>query len=343
MRRDRLHRLGRYLTFFISVMLQLSVAGDATTNGASPHPTAAMAKCDPRQSPSLCTTKSEQSNGHADASDRTSESDAKSKKDEARSVTAGERTIQDRIFWFVTGLIFGLVLYRLLRFWSERFRKDLPRAEWPWIAIALAGAAGHAVFVGTKVGDQWEPAFDTTTLLWLGAAAAGLLYPRISEITLGTFGIKLIDVVSEANDLVVSAFGISEKWGNRLNVALVELPPKPDAEVAQDVITLLKEAAKDATDWLGKDGDARRLAFWIYDHNADQIGFFFSNEINPQSDPAICNFYFKRSEGLIGQGLVASAPINIANAQKTRGFVQITGDHGSSAVRGLYRRRSLPA
>jgi GAF domain-containing protein len=238
-------------------------------------------------------------------------------------ITTPERFAQGYLFIVVLALIIGGLLGQALRFELQRFPSDRFRPEWLWVAFALAGAVGHAVFVDTKSGDLWEPLFDTTTMFWLAFAAAALLYPKISEVTFGTFGIKLGAAVSSLSDVVTEALTITDKWAGLLNRALRTFPAKDPDDLVLAVSEFLRLAAKDALDWLGKDGEFRRLAYWILDKDTKELGLFVSNEITQDSDPAVYKYRFKTGEGLASQGLHSAQPINVPNASKVPGFAGI--------------------
>jgi hypothetical protein len=264
------------------------------------------------------------------------------KPDDTKPITFPEHATQITLWSLFVGLALGLVLYRVVRFAAERFPKDRFRVEWVWIVISVGGALGHALFVGTKVGEHWEPLFDTTTLLWIGVAGIGLLYPRLSEVTLGTFGFKVEEAVKDVSDVVDKALGLTDKWAYRLNRALAELPPLDADTVELRVAMFLREAAIDAITWMGEDGESRRLAYWVYDSGVDRLGLFLSPDITAQSDPAIVNHLFGPGEGLLRKVLAWPPPapgvpgptsLNLANAKKENGYQAIPGDH--SRYKGL--------
>ena len=262
--------------------------------------------------------------------------------DDSNPISMPEHATQITLWSLLVGLVSGLVLYRLIRFYFERFPKDQPRIEWLWILIGVGGALGHALFVGTKIGDHWEPAFDTTTVVWVGFAVIGLIYPRLSEVTLGTFGFKVQDAVKDVTDVVDKALSLTDKWATRLNYELVEVPHLSEDEVESRVASFLQDAAKDAVTWMGDDGETRRLAYWIYDKRADELGFFLSPNITPDTDPAIVRYRFSRGKGLLRRvlewdsvrlGGPAPGYLNVSSARKENGFFPIPGDH--SRYKGL--------
>lgn len=240
-------------------------------------------------------------------------------------ISPAEHGVQGFLVGLILGVVVAIIAWRASRYWEEHRRQDQPRAEWIWIRLALVGAAGHAFLVDTKVGNVWEPLFDTTTLLWLTAAALGLLYPRVSEITMGTFGVKLKDAVSDVSGLVTEALDITDKWANRLNIALATFPLQSPDKLGESVSEFLREAAKDAIDWFGKDGEVRRLSYWIYSWEKDELGIYLSNEITVEDNPELYQRRFKKGEGLVGQALADDKPINVADAQEAPHFVKLPG------------------
>lgn len=244
---------------------------------------------------------------------------------EAISITPLERTFQ--ILWFALFIAFGLgmIACQLLRLWWVRSTAERFHPEWIFVGIAFAGAIGHTLFVDTKLGTTWEPIFDTTTLLWLAAAAAAFLYPKLSKINLPGFSLELQDAAIDASTVVTDALTITDKWATLLNEALCDFPKKSVKDLPVAVWDFLAAAAEDATSWLGKDKEYRRLAYWILDKNGE-LGLAVSNEITKEDDPEVCAHRFKRGVGLMGRALSAKDPINVADALKAAGFEKIPGD-----------------
>jgi hypothetical protein len=288
----------------------------------------------------------------SEASDRNKEASAEDSKEppDSKPITFPEHATQVGLWSLIVGLALGLILYRLLRFVAERFPKDRFRIEWLWIGVGVVGAMGHALFVGTKVGDHWEPVFDTTTLLWVGVAGVGLIYPRISEVTLGTFGFKLQDAVKDVSDVVDKALNLTDKWASRLNSALAELPKLDGNALSIGVATFLREAAIDAITWMGDDGESRRLIYWIYNPETDELGLFLSPEITQESNPEIFKYRLRKGEGLLRKVLAWPPPLmgpdgsplpsinrptslNVSNAKKEPGYFPIPGER--SVYKGL--------
>jgi hypothetical protein len=263
---------------------------------------------------------------HAGSPQSTKTGTTQTQSGEPRTISPAEHGVQDFLVGLFIGFVISIIAWRVERYFEEHRRQDQPRVEWIWITVALIGAAGHIFFVDTKVGYAWEPVFDTTTLLWLTAAAAGLLYPRVSEITLGTFGVKLKDAVSDVSTLVTESLEITEKWALRLNDALVSFPSQAPSELSESVSKFLREAAKDAIDWFGKDGETRRLSYWLYAKDTDQLFIYLSNEIKREDNPDLYNRRLKKGQWLVGQALADDKPINLPDAPRAPNFGEIP-DH----------------
>src|SRR5579862_650318 len=232
---------------------------------------------------------------------------------ETNPVTLFERQIQTRWFSLIVGFVLGMIACQLLRSWATRVSVEKFHPEWLFVAIALAGAAGHTLFVDTKFGATWEPSFDTTTLLWLAAAAAGILYPQLSKLTFLGVGFELQTAALDATTVVTETLTITDKWASRLNEALCDFPKKSVQELSLAISNFLAQAAEDATKWLGKDKEVRRLAYWIVDKNKE-LGLAVSNEITVDTDPEVCKFRFKAGYGLTGTAITERDPINVADA-----------------------------
>lgn len=158
------------------------------------------------------------------------------------------------------------------------------------------GAIGHAIFVQGVAKTPWVPIFDTTTLWWTVLIAVGAALPLISEITVGGINVKL----SQAQQVALTATHLAQTWmfTTRDLLALTEDPrTRTREQVAEQMIKFLKLRAYEAVEWIGQDGEDRRLSIWTSDAQTRELNFFFSNEIR---DAETTNFKFEVGQGVIG-------------------------------------------
>jgi GAF domain-containing protein len=161
------------------------------------------------------------------------------------------------------------------------------------VAVGLIGASGHAFLTAPE--QPWQPNFDTTTLWWALVAVFGLVLPIFDEIGLGDFRFK---VAREGVDVVNDAAGLMQAWAKTTNRFLANIAnAKTSKEALGLALDFVSLRAYEAIEWVGKDGEERRAAVWLYNSRDDALVFFLSNEIR---DDATINARIPVSQGVAG-------------------------------------------
>ena len=203
-------------------------------------------------------------------------------------------------FWIVLALLVGGALGSATTWLiAERERSSKFRiASGIGFFVGLLGATGHVVFVDLRGDERFVPIFDETTLLWGAVAVVSLLVPFVSEFSFGGASFKLAETQKQAEDVVEQVAQLTENWTRQIAQLLAELESEIAGDDFVDVLRAFYEMrAYEALEFLGADGEKRRLSLWLYDDRTDELSIYFSDGID---DDETKNARVKRGEGIVG-------------------------------------------
>jgi hypothetical protein len=157
---------------------------------------------------------------------------------------------------------------------------------------AFAGIA-RTFLVPAVSAATFSPQLDFVTLSWFAAAALGLALPMIVEITVGGVTLRLQQVSTSLLDETVE---LSRSWAAVVNEYVADIVSNVD-DVPKRTEQFIRFRLREALEWLGTDGEIRRLAVWLYSAELGQLVFYLSNEISDQATMAAT---FRPDEGFLG-------------------------------------------
>ncbi len=194
------------------------------------------------------------------------------------------------LLFFILGFVLGCIIANVVR---QPRLKIATLAAIVAAGLGVVGAIGHVLF--STSGTVWMPVFDTTTLLWVVVAAVGFALPIISEITVGGVNLKL----HQAQGVTLRATHLMQTWAFTTSDLLAEFedPELNSGEAIESILKFLKLRAYEALEWIGQDGEERRLAIWMSNATIQRLEFFFSNEIR---DAETTSITFGIGDGIVG-------------------------------------------
>lgn len=203
-------------------------------------------------------------------------------------------------FWIVFALLIGGAVGSVTTWLiAERDRTSKFRiASGIGFFVGLLGAVGHVIFVDLRTDEKFIPIFDETTLLWAAVAVVALLLPFVSEFSFGGASFKLAETQKQAEDVIEKVAELTENWTRQIAVLLAELESEiPGEEFVETLLTFYQLRAYEALEFLGADGEKRRLSLWLYDDRSDELSIYFSDGID---DDETKNARVKRGIGIVG-------------------------------------------
>lgn len=205
-----------------------------------------------------------------------------------------------QVGWLLLALVIGAAIGGTVTQLLSKFGRTsaFRFASWVGFFVGVIGAIGHIVFVDLRSDEKFIPIFDETTLLWAAVAIVALLVPFISEFSFGGASFKLVETTKAAEDVVEKVTDLTQNWTKQIAQFLAELETGIVGDAfAKSLLSFLQLRSYEALEWLGGDGEKRRLSLWLYDKRTDELGIFFSDGI---ADDETKNARIKRGVGIVG-------------------------------------------
>jgi GAF domain len=192
---------------------------------------------------------------------------------------------------FVFGLLLGIVISPLLR----HPRPDVRFASITIAAVGVFGALLHAFLVQPDSSRHYLPSFDMITLWWVVIFLVGITLPIVSEIRFRDIGVTLAKV----EKITMRTADVLQTWmfTTRDLICRLENPQVTLADASAEIQQFMQLRSYEALEFIGQDGEKRRLSVWIYNGQTDRLEFFFSNEIR---DELTTSHTFRPGDGVIG-------------------------------------------
>jgi hypothetical protein len=229
---------------------------------------------------------------------------------------------------------------------TSRRVDELEAASFALYVFGVLGFFGHTVFVPIAEGERWQPNFDVAGFGWALAIGVSFLVPITDKFSAGGVSVEL---KSKAEKVTGGAFELLRSWSEQ-TVRYVQIKGRyalpQDAAAWLSVVRsdYVAERIYEAMEWIGADGERRRLCIWaLIVANDDPAGTspriaapFYAARFTEAPQPFEYRDVSGRwlpSGGLIGYALRNRESVNAGKASDHPSFAP---RRGSNAFGGVY-------